>query len=1072
MKRPALLTMFSAVLVAGGLVVAGPVAAQSNPTDGPAMSGVGAVAAPAAAMAAAAVGNLYFLDCGAASNGAGTMASPWNSLTTVNATTFAAGDQLLLKRGSTCEGTLRPQGSGEAGAPIVIDAYGSGQAKPRINGAGVDATVQLSNQQYWEIRNLEITNIDADTTARYKNERRGLVVKVQDIGQANHYRIENLNIHDVYGEGKKDLKGSGGIQFEVYASDTVSERVPTWFNDVVIANNTVENVNRSGINMSTRWKCRAEVGWDGCPGADRTNLPWTPSTGLVIRANTVKNVGGDGIVVQMNKNALVEYNTVSDTANIPNGSNAGVWSWNADGTTFQYNEVFGTKKLPGNNDGNAFDVDYGTNDTLFQYNYSHDNEGGMMLFCGCGGLSTQATFRYNVSENDKGRTNFVAGGTQNEYYNNTIILPNTPGVILNNTQGSAMSMLMANNLIVASAAVQDQSTASPNAINIKWRNNAFSGPGGAWPADPTAVTIADKLALAAGTGLERFKIQDSRIAAKGLPIAPVGTVDFFGNPVPSTCAPDIGAFQFSAVDDSSCGVHGDTIAAGASLPKVPVRTNTTYKVSGTLAAGAKLSVTNPKGFNTPAGANGEVIFSTAMDATTVAVNCDGTAGCSAVSMVEIDDRIVDGSFDALSNTPWSAWNTSRDAAKAVSGTYALKISGAGSTEQFPVVLQPNTDYLFSGWLSSADGSEVRLGLKNFTGNQDANNPDQYQKFASVTTPEMKYTTIAFNSGNTKAVTVYCYKPGGSGAGFCDDITMTTAVQAPVASLNPDDTTVTAGRDAYFFSSFVGAPRTSVLWQSNVAGVWTDIAAKQGTALTVPAVTAAMNGTQYRALINGPAGQVASKPATLTVAAPLGAPVITGQPDDVSATAGDAAAFTSAATANPVATVQWESSTDGTVWKAIDGATEGTLSIVDLGTKQDGMKFRAVFSNALGSVTSMVATLKVDAAATAGPTTGATAGPTTGATAGPTTGATAGPTTGATAGPTTGATAGPTTGATNEATTATKPAPTVSATAVAGNSDGSLASTGAASVSLMIAFGGLLLAAGGAATFMRRRKHAH
>ncbi|WP_207346251.1 right-handed parallel beta-helix repeat-containing protein [Arthrobacter sp. E3] len=1072
MKRPALLTMLSAALLAGGLVAAGPVAAQTNPTDPAGVSGVGAVAALNAAAAVSAVGNLYFLDCDAASSGNGSMDSPWNSLTTVNETTFAAGDRLLLKRGSTCEGTLRPLGSGDAQAPIVIDAFGPGEAKPLINGAGVDATVQLSNQQYWEIRNLEITNIDVDPSKHYKNERRGLVVKVQDIGQANHYRIENLNIHDVYGEGTKDLKGSGGIQFEVYASDNNAERVPTWFNDVVIANNIVENVNRSGINMSTRWKCRAEVGWNGCGGEDRVNLPWTPSTGLVIRGNTVKNVGGDGIVVQMNKNALVEYNTVSDTANMPNGSNAGVWAWNADGTTFQYNEVFDTKRLPGNNDGNAFDVDYGTNDTLFQYNYSHDNEGGMMLFCGCGGLASQATFRYNVSENDKGRVNFVAGAAEAEYYNNTIILPKDAGHLLNQTTGSGTAMLMANNLIVASASVVDQSTNHPASVNIPWRNNVFSGPGGAWPADAAAVTIADKLALAAGQGLDRMKISDPRIAAKGLPIAPVGTMDFFGNPVPSSCAPDIGAYQFSAVDDSNCNVDGETITAGSSLAEVPVRTNTTYKVAGTVAAGAKLSVTNPKGFKTPAGVNGEVVFSTAMDASTVSIACEGAGGCSAVSMVEIDDRIVDGSFDALNNTPWTAWNTSRDAGKAVSGSFAVKITGSGSTEQFPVVLQPNTDYLFSGWISSADGTAVRLGLKNFTGNPNPAIPGQFEKSQSVTAAEMTHTTIAFNSGNTKAVTVYCYKPGGTGAGFCDDITMTAATQAPAASLNPEDATVTEGNDAYFFSSFVGAPRTSVLWQANVSGEWTDIAAAEGTALTVPAVTAEMNGTQYRAFINGPTGQIVSESATLTVAAALGAPAITDQPTNVGVVEGVDVAFTAAATANPAASVQWQASSDGAAWKEIPAvqkalleAQDNTLNLSQVSLDLDGWQVRAIFTNALGSATTEAATLTVKAAATPTPTATATATATPSASAAPS--ASTAPSTTATA--TSIGEATDTDAAKDDAGTPPAASGAPSANASTG---GDLANTGAGSVSLLIISGGLLVLAGGVAAFSRRRKQAH
>lgn len=1041
MKRPAIFVTLSAMLVAGGLIAAGPVAAQDNP-DGPAAaSAVGVAAAPAVFAAAASVGELFFLDCGAATAGDGTILSPWNTLEKANTTTFAPGDQLLLKRGSSCEGTLRPLGSGEPGAPIILDAYGPGDAKPVINGAGIDATVQLDNQEYWEIRNLEITNVDTETSQHYKNERRGLVVKVQDIGQADYYRIENLNIHDVYGEGKKDLKGSGGIQFEVYASDVPSERVPTWFNDVVIANNTVENVNRSGINMSTRWKCRAEVGWDGCPVADRPNLPWTPSTGLVIRGNTVKNVGGDGIVVQMNKDALVEYNTVSDTANRPNGSNAGVWAWNADGTTFQYNEVFDTKKLPGNNDGNAFDVDYGTNDTLFQYNYSHDNEGGMMLFCGCGGLTSQATFRYNVSENDKGRINFVAGASEAEFYNNTIILPADSGHLLNQTTGSGTAMLMANNLIVASAPVVDQSTDHPTSVNIPWRNNAFSGPGGAWPGGSANVAIAEKLSLAAGSGMDRFKIQNPQLAGKGLPIAPEGTTDLFGTIVPSSCAPDIGAFQFSSVDDGNCSVLGKNMTAGTSLANVAVRTNTTYKVAGTVAAGAKLSVTNPKGFQTPAGTNGEVVFRTAMDASTVAISCSGSGDCSQVSMVEIDDRIVDGSFDSLTNTPWSAWNTSRDAANAVTGSYSLKITGTGSSEQFPIVLQPNTDYLFSGWVSSGDGTAVRMGLKNFAGNPNAAIPGQFEKSESVTAPEMKYTTIAFNSGTTKSVTVYCYKPGGAGTGFCDDMTMTAATQAPAASLNPVDTTVTEGNDGYFFSSFVGAPRTSVLWQSNTTGVWSDLAVSPGTALTVPAVTRGMDGIQYRAVINGPTGQVVSQPATLRVVDVLAAPVVTGHPAAVSAHAGDRVEFTAAGTANPAATVQWHESPDGENWTAISGATAATLSIAAVETTQDGRLFRAVFSNSLGTAISDAAAVTVLAEVTPPPSGDPDAEPT----------------------------ANPTVPVSTEA---AQMVPVASASAGAGNADGTLAVTGSASVALLLSTGVLMLLLGLVAMMGRRRQQAH
>jgi len=57
------------------------------------------------------------------------------------------------------------------------------------------------------------------------------------------------------------------------------------------------------------------------------------------------------------------------------------------------------------NDGTAFDTDWGTaGDTIFQYNYTHDNQGGFWLDCmginrnrECG----KTILRYNISIDDK-----------------------------------------------------------------------------------------------------------------------------------------------------------------------------------------------------------------------------------------------------------------------------------------------------------------------------------------------------------------------------------------------------------------------------------------------------------------------------------------------------------------------------------------------------------------------------------------------------------------------------------------------------------------------------------------------
>jgi hypothetical protein len=84
---------------------------------------------------ACAATNVYYVSSSAGSdNNSGTSAgAPWQTLTKINSTTFAAGDRILLARGDVWHESLVPSSSGMNGAPIVFDAYGSGAA-PEISG--------------------------------------------------------------------------------------------------------------------------------------------------------------------------------------------------------------------------------------------------------------------------------------------------------------------------------------------------------------------------------------------------------------------------------------------------------------------------------------------------------------------------------------------------------------------------------------------------------------------------------------------------------------------------------------------------------------------------------------------------------------------------------------------------------------------------------------------------------------------------------------------------------------------------------------------------------------------------
>src|ERR1700733_6843049 len=89
------------------------------------------------------------------------VATAWKSLDKVNATSFHPGDRVLFKSGGDWTGQLWPKGSGTAENPIVVDKYG-GEALPVINTSGTaEDAVLLKNQEYWEIRDLEITNTGA-----------------------------------------------------------------------------------------------------------------------------------------------------------------------------------------------------------------------------------------------------------------------------------------------------------------------------------------------------------------------------------------------------------------------------------------------------------------------------------------------------------------------------------------------------------------------------------------------------------------------------------------------------------------------------------------------------------------------------------------------------------------------------------------------------------------------------------------------------------------------------------------------------------------------------------------------
>jgi len=206
------------------------------------------------------------------------------------------------------------------------------------------------------------------------------------------------------------------------------------------------------------------------------------------------------------------------------------------------------------------------------------------------------------------------------------------------------------------------------------------------------------------------------------------------------------------------------------------------------------------------------------------------------------------------------------------------------------------------------------------------------------------------------------------------LTVTAVPTAPAFTTQPVAQTIATGAAAGFSVVATGTPTPALQWRINGAnlvngaqasGVCTgaSVAGAGSAALTLTAVPFGCSGAVFSAVAsNGVNPDATSNGATLTVNAAAAAPSITLQPADISVVAPATAAFTAAAGGTPSPTVQWQQSTDaGVTWANITAATSTSYTTPATVLADSGKRFRAVFTNASGSVNSNGAVLTVTAA---------------------------------------------------------------------------------------------------------------
>ncbi|SEU26255.1 family 16 glycoside hydrolase [Paenibacillus sp. NFR01] len=506
-----------------------------------------------AAPVARAAGTTYYVDAAAGSDSAaGTSeTAAWKTLGKVNGVTFSPGDRILLKAGGVwSDQYLDLKGSGTASSPITVDKYGSG-AKPLIHFGntsvgGEGFGVRLRNVSYWEINNLEITSGQQATDMR----RHGVLVVGEGSGAGSfkHIYIKNLDIHDVFGTDRR----TGGINF--HARGTTATAAESTWDDVLIENNTVINVADTGIQTMT----------DAF-----SNSAWTHKldafTNVVIRGNYVEKIHRDGILVRAAVSPLIEYNTTNAIGKAcdvntgvvsyldPIAVVAAQWAYYTTGAIFQYNEAFDTRKLEG--DGQPWDFDVEVNSSIYQYNYSHNNQGGTLLVMND---TDDNIFRYNISNNDldgNGAFNLINGGGNLYIYNNVIYRTGTQNRALTHASSTGMAYYT-NNIFYNGAG--GQYTNSPR---MTYDHNSFYGLNASVANDPSKI-VGDPKFVSPGTALSRatadgFKLQTaSPLMNAGVAVAGNGGKDFSGNTL-YFGAPDIGAFEYQSAIPQPVTIFAD-----------------------------------------------------------------------------------------------------------------------------------------------------------------------------------------------------------------------------------------------------------------------------------------------------------------------------------------------------------------------------------------------------------------------------------------------------------------------------------------------------------------------------------
>ncbi|NLA23436.1 MAG: hypothetical protein GX879_00560, partial [Bacteroidales bacterium] len=254
-----------------------------------------------------------------------------------------------------------------------------------------------------------------------------------------------------------------------------------------------------------------------------------------------------------------------------------------------------------------------------------------------------------------------------------------------------------------------------------------------------------------------------------------------------------------------------------------------------------------------------------------------------------------------------------------------------------VAVIPNTDYVFSTWLTSVHPTNPAILQFSING-ELLGSPFA----ATATTCQWNQFYATWNSGSETMITICIVNQNTIAAGndfaiddiffsplcsqMADDSVVVTVVPDPTIITQPLGGTICVGGNFTLeVDAIGGTPSLTYQWQSsnNAGGPWSNIAGATSSTYTTSNLT---SNAYYRVRVSASGNgcdNVFSVPALVTVVPdpaitvqPLGTTICEGGTHTMSVTASGGA---------PSLTYQWQSSPDGTNWTDIAGATNNTYT---------------------------------------------------------------------------------------------------------------------------------------------------